>query len=94
MIYLKWWNLKYTNKKLYERYNFFYRYLLNQKIPVRIKDLNIDGNDIKKAVPKLEDKCIGEILKKLLDEVFENEISNDKASLIKEVKRIGNIRNC
>lgn len=85
--------LKYTSKKLYEKYNFFYRYLLNQKIPVRVKDLNIDGNDIKKALPKLPEKNISGILKKLLDEVFENEIENEKSALIKEVKRIGDIRN-
>ncbi|MBE7074550.1 MAG: CCA tRNA nucleotidyltransferase [Clostridiales bacterium] len=85
--------LKYTNKKLYEKYNFFYRYILNQKIPVRIKDLNIDGNDIKKALPKLEEKNISKILKQLLDEVFANEIANEKSELIKEVKKIGNSRN-
>ena len=82
--------LKYTNKKLYEKYNFFYRYLLNQKIPVRIKDLNIDGNDIKKALPKISEKNIGKILKILLDEVFENEVENEKSALIKEVKKLGN----
>lgn len=85
--------LKYTNKKLYDKYNFFYRYLLNQKIPVRIKDLNIDGNDIKKALPKIEDKNISIILKQLLDSVFENEIANEKTDLIKEVKKIGGYRN-
>lgn len=85
--------LKYTDKRLYEKYNFFYRYLLNQKIPVRIKDLKIDGNDIKKVLPKICEKNIGEILKKLLDEVFENEVENEKAELIREVKRLGNNRN-
>lgn len=85
--------LKYTNKKLYEKYNFFYRYLLNQKIPVRIKDLCIDGHDIKKALPKIDDKNIGNILKQLLDSVFENELVNEKSELLKEVKRIGNYRN-
>ena len=85
--------LKYTNKHLYEKYNFFYRYLLNQKIPVRIKDLNINGNDIKKALPKIEEKNISNILKQLLDSVFENEIANEKTELIKEVKRIGSFRN-
>lgn len=85
--------LKYTNKKLYDKYNFFYRYLLNQKIPVRIKDLAIDGNDIKKVLPKMPEKHISEILKHLLDQVFENEIENEKSELIKEVKRIGNLRN-
>lgn len=85
--------LKYTSKQLYEKYNFFYRYLLNQKIPVRVKDLNIDGNDIKKVLPKLPEKHIGDILKKLLDSVFENEIENDRSELLKEVKRIGDIRN-
>lgn len=85
--------LKYTNKKLYEKYNFFYRYILNQKIPVRVKDLAIDGNDIKKVLPKMPEKHIGDILKTLLDEVFENEIQNDKTELLKEVKRLGNSRN-
>ena len=86
--------LKYTSKKLYEKYNFFYRYILNHKIPVRVKDLAIDGNDVKKALPNLPDKYISGILKQLLDEVFENEIENEKLVLIKEVKRIGNNRNC
>lgn len=86
--------LKFTNKKLFEKYNFFYRYLLNQKIPVRIKDLCIDGDDIKKALPKIQEKRIGVILKILLDKVFENEIENEKSCLIKEVKRIGNGRDC
>lgn len=82
--------LRFTNKKMYEKYNFFYRYLLNQKIPVRVKDLNISGTDIIKAVPKIDEKKISKILKVLLDEVFENEIVNEKAALIKEVKRIVN----
>lgn len=81
--------LKYTNKKLFEKYNFFYRYILNQKIPVRIKDLNIDGNDIKKALPNVSEKKIGDILKRLLDEVFENEIANERTELLREVKKIG-----
>ena len=82
--------LRYTNGKLYEKYNFFYRYLLNQKIPVRIKDLCVDGNDIKKVLPKIDDKVIGLILKKLLDEVFENEVENEKSALLREVKKLGN----
>lgn len=86
--------LKYTNKKLFEKYNFFYRYLLNQKIPVRVKDLKIDGNDIKKTLPRIAEKRIGNILKILLDKVFENEIENEKSSLIKEVKKLGDNRNC
>lgn len=85
--------LKYTSKQLYDKYNFFYRYILNHKIPVRVKDLVIDGNDVKKALPKMPEKYISGILKQLLDEVFENEIENEKSVLIKEVKRIGNSRN-
>ena len=85
--------LRYSNIKLYDKYNFFYRYLLNQKIPVRVKDLCIDGNDIKNVLPKISEKEIGNILKKLLDEVFENEIENEKPTLIKEVKKIGNNSN-
>ena len=85
--------LKYSHKKLYDKYNFFYRYLLNQKIPVRIKDLKIDGNDVKKVLPKINEKEIGKILKRLLDEVFENEIENEKQDLLKEVRKIGNYGN-
>jgi len=85
--------LKYTNKKLFEKYNFFYRYILNHKIPVRIKDLNINGNDIKKALPNIQDKNISTVLKSLLDEVFENALTNEKSELIKEVKKIGDFRN-
>lgn len=78
--------LKYTNKKLYEKYNFFYRYILYHNIPVRIKDLTIDGNDIKKTAPKIDDKNISKLLKDLLEKVFDNEINNSKTELLEEVK--------
>jgi len=86
--------LKYTNKKLFEKYNFYYNYIVLHHIPIRVKDLNITGNDIKKHLPDFDEKKISKLLKQLLEEVFENEIQNVKTNLIKEAKRLASFRDC
>ncbi len=71
---------------LFNRYNFFYRYLTNYHIPIRIKDLQVNGNDIKKYRPKLDAKYYNEILQNLLIKVFDGEVENDRDKLITEIK--------
>ena len=86
---------KYVAQKhplLFNKYNFFYKYLSNNHVPIRIKDLQINGDDVKKLKPKLPEKHYGKLLKDLLSRVFDGEINNTKEELSKEIKNydIGN----
>lgn len=78
--------LQLTSKQLYSKYNFFYRYLLNNHVPILVKDLKINGDDIKIARPKMPQKEYSNLLRELLDMVFEGKIENEKSALIKQVK--------
>ena len=71
---------------LFNKYNFFYKYIQNYNIPIRVKDLAVDGDLIKKLKPKMPEKYIGVLLKELLDKVFVNEIENTVEDLTKEIK--------
>ncbi|HHW90380.1 MAG TPA: CCA tRNA nucleotidyltransferase [Clostridiales bacterium] len=59
-------------------------------LPKSIKELNINGNDIKNAYPDLPPKYIGEILDKLLDACLKETIKNQKDQLLRYNKSIIN----
>lgn len=59
-------------------------------LPKSIKELDIDGNDIKKAFPELAPKKIGALLERLLDACLEEKTKNQKEQLIKYSKSIIN----
>ncbi len=59
--------------------------------PFSIKDLAIDGNDIIKELNIKPSKQVGDLLKKLFEEVDEDLSKNTKDYLIKRVKELYNI---
>ncbi len=71
---------------LFNKYNFFYKYINNYHIPISVKDLKVSANDIKKYLPKLDSKYYGELLNSLLVRVFDGEVENDRDKLILEIK--------
>jgi tRNA nucleotidyltransferase/poly(A) polymerase len=73
------------SKKTYKKYNFFYNYLINNKIAIQIKDLAIKGSDIKNSFPKIPSKRYAYILNELLSKVFDGIIKNNKKALLDEV---------
>lgn len=80
--------LEKKSKKIYKKYDFFYNYLKNNKIPIRLKDLKINGLDIKTKYPKIKDKYYKVILTELLSKVFDGTIRNEKELLLEEVGKI------
>ena len=76
--------LKSTN--LAKKYNFFYKYLINNKIAIQIKDLDIKGSDIKKKYPNIPQRRYSYILNELLSKVFDGVIKNSKQDLLEEVR--------
>ena len=71
---------------LFNKYNFFYKYIVNYHIPITIRDLDVNGDDIKKYKPKMPQKYYNGLLKELLSKVFEGEIQNTREQLIAEIK--------
>lgn len=76
------------SKKLYGKYRFFYSYILKHKLPTSVKDLAINGKDLKLEVPELPEKKYSAVLGELLSKVFDGEIQNEKTALIQEVKNV------
>lgn len=74
------------SKKLYAKYKFFYSYIKKHKLPTHIKDLDINGDDIKTHCPDIPEKKYGSVLLGLLSKVFDGEVVNQKSALIQEVK--------
>ena len=56
-----------------------------QKQPFQIKDLKISGNDVMKALKIKPGPKVGEILKKLFDQVVEGKIKNERLILLKHI---------
>ena len=80
--------LQFKSKKLHKKYQFFYNYLKNNKVPIRLKDLKITGLDIKAKYPKIKDKYYKVILTELLSKVFDGLVKNEKQALLEEVANI------
>lgn len=80
--------LEKKDKKIAKKYDFFYHYLINNKIPIRIKDLKISGQDIKKTFPNVAEINYKYILQLLLERVFDGFVVNDKIELLEEIRKI------
>ena len=78
--------LKCKSNRLFVKYIFFYKYIINLKLPITTKDLKISVQDIKKKFPKIQEKSYKKILDNLLSKVFEGELENSTESLLKEIK--------
>ncbi len=74
------------------RFELFKKRLIEvQKQPFKITDLKINGNEIMKILNIKPGPKVGEVLKKLFDDVVNKKIENKKEVLIEEVKRLNNI---
>ena len=69
------------------KYEFFYKYIISQKLIINVKDLKINGDDIKKYYPQVNPKRYKAILESLLSDVFDCKISNEKKELIAAVNQ-------
>lgn len=78
--------IKLKSPNLAKKYNFFYKYLINNKIAIQIKDLDIKGIDIKKKYPNIPQRRYSYILNELLSKVFDGVIKNSKQDLLEEVR--------
>lgn len=74
------------SKYLANKYDFFYKYIISNKIIISVKDLKINGDDIKKHYPEVNPKRFKPILESLLSDIFDGRVANEKEELIEAVK--------
>lgn len=56
--------------------------------PFTIADLKVDGNDVMKILNLKPGPKVGEVLKKLFDEVMDDAAKNEREYLLKKIKEI------
>lgn len=59
-----------------------------QKQPFQIKDLKINGNDVMKILKLKPGPKVGQVLKKLFDQVVEEKLKNERKSLLQKIKEL------
>ena len=74
------------SKYLANKYQFFYKYIISHKLIVSVKDLKINGDDIKKNYPTVKPERYKAILESLLSDIFDGRLNNDKKELIQAVE--------
>lgn len=75
------------SKRIQNKYNFFYKYIIEHNLVIKVEDLKIDVEVIKKSFPKIDPRSYGRILTNLLSKVFDGKLQNQKASLLAEIKK-------
>ena len=75
------------SKGLETKYNFFYQYIIEHKLAIKVADLAIDGNDIKKKFKTLDKRKYKHILSDLLSKVFDGELKNEKEELLLYIEK-------
>jgi tRNA nucleotidyltransferase/poly(A) polymerase len=72
------WRLELFKKRLIEV----------QKQPFTVADLKVDGNDVMKIMKLKPGPQVGEILKKLFNQVVEGKLKNEKDVLVKTIEKL------
>lgn len=79
--------LVHKSKYLANKYDFFYRYIISHKLIITVKDLKVNGEDIRKNYPTVKPYRYNAILESLLSDVFEGKLENDKNILVKAIEQ-------
>lgn len=75
------------SKRIQNKYNFFYQYIIEYGLAIRISDLCINENDIKENFKNIDKRNYNRILNNLLSKVFDGKLQNEKSCLLKEIEK-------
>lgn len=79
--------LSQKSKVIAQKYNFFYKYIINHKLVVKVSDLKVSARDLSKYFPSLPKKSYNIILNMVLSDVFEGKYTNDNETILKEIDK-------
>lgn len=75
------------SKHLQNKYNFFYQYIIEHNLAIKVSDLAIDESDIKANFPKVDKRSYGRVLQNLLSKVFNGKVKNEEEVLLAEIEK-------
>ena len=75
------------SKRLQNKYNFFYQYIIEHGLAIEFSDLAISEKDIKSKFANIDHRHHARILKNLLSKVFDGKLKNDKKNLLDEIEK-------
>lgn len=75
------------SKRVQNKYNFFYQYIIEHGLVIQISDLKINENDIKNNFKNIDKRNYNKILQNLLSKVFDGKLQNDKKQLLAEIEK-------
>lgn len=78
--------LVYKSKYLASKYMFFYKYIIQHKLIISVKDLKISGEDLKVHFPQVKPNRYKAIFESLLSDIFDGTLNNNKKELISAVE--------
>ncbi len=79
--------LRCKSKHVQTKYNFFYKYIIEHGLTIRVEDLKLDENDIKKNFKNIDKRSYNRILNNLLSKVFDGKLQNEKTMLLDEIEK-------
>ena len=90
--YFEFWKqisdlLERKSKTRRSRYQFFYDYILEHNLAIKVEDLKIKEKDIKDEFPSIDKRDYSKILNNLLNKVFDGKIKNEKENLIQDIQK-------
>ncbi len=75
------------SKHVGNKYQFFYRYIIEHGLVIKISDLKINENDIKTNFSNIDKRSYSRILQNLLIKVFDGKLKNEKEVLLGEISK-------
>lgn len=75
------------SKRIQNKYNFFYKYIIEHGLVIKLTELAINENDIKKNFANIDKRNYNRILSNLWSKVFDGKLKNEKESLLKEIEK-------
>lgn len=75
------------SKRVQNKYNFFYKYIIEHGLTIQVSNLKITENDIKANFKNIDKRNYGKILQNLLSKVFDGKVQNEKSALLAEIEK-------
>lgn len=75
------------SKRIQNKYNFFYQYIIEHGLVIEISDLKINESDLAVKFKEVDKRHYPKILRMLLSKVFDGKVNNQKQDLLNEVEK-------
>ena len=79
--------LQSKSKHVQSRYQFFYSYIIEHGLAIRISDLDLTEDEIQSNFKRIDKRNFEKILRNLLSKVFDGKLVNKKDCLLAEIER-------